>query len=118
MVLDGGQSLRRRRGRQDDRESIRPALGRLGAQSIFERGAARGSDSDAAGHDRPALRIEARAPPRQSCSPTTGSHARRWLTPVRAGLAAIERASLNTEGRAIVAGRVRITAAGRTALED
>jgi hypothetical protein len=37
---------------------------------------------------------------------------------LHAGLATLERASLNTEGKAIVAGRIRITAAGRTALED
>jgi hypothetical protein len=37
---------------------------------------------------------------------------------VHAGLATIERASVNTEGKAIGAGRVRITAAGRSALED
>jgi hypothetical protein len=36
---------------------------------------------------------------------------------VRAGLATIEHASVNTEGKAIRAGRIRITAAGRTALE-
>ena len=34
------------------------------------------------------------------------------------GLATIERANVNTEGKAIAAGRVRITAAGRSALED
>jgi hypothetical protein len=37
---------------------------------------------------------------------------------VRAGLASIEHASVNTEGRALRAGRFRITAAGRSALED
>jgi hypothetical protein len=37
---------------------------------------------------------------------------------LHAGLATLERGSVNTEGKAIVAGRVRITAAGRTALED
>ena len=34
------------------------------------------------------------------------------------GLATIERASVNTEGKVIAAGRLRITATGRTALED
>jgi hypothetical protein len=37
---------------------------------------------------------------------------------VRAGFATIERPSMNTEGKAIAAGRIRITAAGRSALED
>jgi hypothetical protein len=37
---------------------------------------------------------------------------------VHAGLATISRASVSTEGKAIAAGRVRITAAGRSALED
>jgi hypothetical protein len=36
---------------------------------------------------------------------------------VHAGLATIERAGANTEGKAITAGRIRITAAGRSALE-
>jgi hypothetical protein len=34
------------------------------------------------------------------------------------GLATIERASVNTECKAIGTGRIRITAAGRSALED
>jgi hypothetical protein len=39
---------------------------------------------------------------------------------VHAGLATIERAGVNTQGKgkAIAAGRIRITAAGRSALED
>jgi hypothetical protein len=37
---------------------------------------------------------------------------------VHAGLATIERASLSTEGKATAAGRIRIIAAGRSALED
>jgi hypothetical protein len=37
---------------------------------------------------------------------------------VHAGFATIERASVNTECKAIGAGRIRITAAGRSALED
>jgi hypothetical protein len=37
---------------------------------------------------------------------------------VHAGLATIERANVNTEGKGMVAGRIRITAAGRSALED
>jgi hypothetical protein len=37
---------------------------------------------------------------------------------LHAGLATIERASVNTECQAIGAGRIRITAAGRSALED
>jgi hypothetical protein len=37
---------------------------------------------------------------------------------VHAGLATKERASVNTEGKAIRAGRIRITAAGRSALEN
>jgi hypothetical protein len=37
---------------------------------------------------------------------------------VHAGLATIERAGASTEGKAIAAGRIRITAAGRSALED
>jgi hypothetical protein len=37
---------------------------------------------------------------------------------VRAGLATIERERVNTKGKAIAAGRVRITAIGRSALED
>jgi hypothetical protein len=37
---------------------------------------------------------------------------------VHAGLATIERASVNTDGKAIAAGRIRITAAGRSAIED
>jgi hypothetical protein len=37
---------------------------------------------------------------------------------LHAGLATLERASVDTEGKAIVAGRIRITAAGRSALED
>ena len=44
---------------------------------------------------------------------------RRTLTNLlHAGLVTIERASVNTEGKAIAAGRIRITAAGRSALED
>jgi hypothetical protein len=39
------------------------------AQSVFERGAARGSDPDAAGPDRPALRVDARVLYR--CKPGT-----------------------------------------------
>jgi hypothetical protein len=37
---------------------------------------------------------------------------------LHAGLATLERASVNTEGKALAAGRVRITVAGRSALED
>jgi hypothetical protein len=37
---------------------------------------------------------------------------------LRAGLATLERARVNMDGKAIGAGRVRITAAGRSALED
>jgi hypothetical protein len=37
---------------------------------------------------------------------------------VHAGLATTERTSVNTVGKAIAAGRIRITAAGRSALED
>jgi hypothetical protein len=37
---------------------------------------------------------------------------------VRTGLATIEHASVNTEGKAITSGRIRITVAGRSALED
>jgi hypothetical protein len=37
---------------------------------------------------------------------------------LHAGLATMERASVNTEGKAIATGRIRITAAGRSALED
>jgi hypothetical protein len=44
---------------------------------------------------------------------------RRTLTDlVHAGLATIERTSVNTEGKVFAAGRIRITAAGRSALED
>jgi hypothetical protein len=37
---------------------------------------------------------------------------------VRAGLATAERKAVNTGGKAIAAGRVRITPAGRSAVED
>jgi hypothetical protein len=37
---------------------------------------------------------------------------------LHAGLATLERASVNTEGKAIGARRIRITAASRSALED
>jgi hypothetical protein len=37
---------------------------------------------------------------------------------VHAGLATLEHASVNTQRKAIAAGRIRITAAGRSALED
>jgi hypothetical protein len=37
---------------------------------------------------------------------------------VRAGLATLERASINEQRKVTAAGRIRITAAGRSALED
>jgi hypothetical protein len=59
------------------------------------------------------------APPKQSCSPTTASHAGPWLSSRTTGKAEDKTTGkAEAKDKAIGAGRIRITAAGRSALED